>query len=110
MHARVNSYDSATEQSCSGRVAHNYEATQSTDYIVQVSMKTAVLGLQFLIKSLHTYLSHFQFTETQEATFLYCSPKSTLPSGTIISLDTPLSFVWGLVEANLYTIGCSLQV
>ena len=40
------------------------------------------------------------------ATSLYCSPKSTLASGTIISLDTPLSFVWSLVEANLYTIGC----
>ena len=89
--------------------------SQSTVFIVQVSMKTAVLRLQFhwsiilgvlhgvpdhtymglLIKYLQTYLSHFQFTETQQATSLYCSRKSTLPSGTIISLDTPLSFIWG---------------
>ena len=98
--------------------------------VVQVSMKTAVLRSQFhwsiilgvlgslttstplliksslpiylglLITSLQTCLSHFQFTETQQATSLYCSRKSTLPSGTIISLDTPLSFVWGLVGSG----------
>ena len=104
------------EQSCSGQVVLNYEATiycfysasfnencssgvaiSLVNYLVLGSLTTST---SFTYQSLHTYLSHFQFTETQQATFLYCSPKSMLVSGTIISLDTPLSFVWGLVGSG----------
>ena len=62
------------------------------------------LGL--LITYLQTLLSHFQFTEPQQATSLYSSPKSTLTSGTIISPDPPFSCTQGL-EARLQA--CILQ-
>ena len=69
----------------------------------------------FTFQTFTDLLITFPIYWNSAATSLYCSPKSTLPSGTIISLDTPLSFIWGLVGSgskttSLYSIGCSLQV